>query len=286
MAGEGIALVSEWTLAVDIGTTSVVAAAGVRGGAGVVEFGAGRILSPAVFCGIGGSLVAGPSVPQLSASAPDRVVPSPKLALAEADAVTVAGAAVPLSQIYAAILEAVSGEAGRDRAPGRPSRLILTHPARWGDRELAMLRAAASAAGLPAPDLVFEPVAAACYLAAGQVMPGQSVAVLDVGGGSTDTAVLRRTDVGFTLAGATGGLARRAGDDLHAALRRAMYELLATITNAGLVPGQVAAVYVAGGAGRAPELAGLMRQILDTKPRLAASPKAATVLGALTRIRE
>ncbi|HYN96750.1 MAG TPA: Hsp70 family protein, partial [Pilimelia sp.] len=59
-----------------------------------------------------------------------------------------------------------------------------------------VLRAAARVAGLPHPLLVAEPVAAARYLTVAlgaAVPPGRAVAVYDLGGGTFDAAVVRRT---------------------------------------------------------------------------------------------
>ena len=197
-----------WALAVDIGETSVAAAVSEQGRTAVVAFPDGPTMSPAVFCPPGQAPIAGPlAAPQLAA-APERAVLAPKRALARGDTVTVAGEAVALAEVYAALLSAVTAQAARDRVPAVPPRLVLTFPAAPGSRELDVLLAAARSAGLPAPDLVPELVAAAWCLAADSA-PGQLVAVLDTGGSRIDTAVLRRTADGFKFAGQPGTLAGR-----------------------------------------------------------------------------
>jgi outer membrane protein assembly factor BamB len=85
---------------------------------------------------------------------------------------------------------------------------------RWGERRLDALVQAATNAGLPAPRLVAEPVAAAIYYADDRVAPGAHVAVYDLGGGTFDVAVLRRTDDGFALAGQPGGNPDLGGEQL------------------------------------------------------------------------
>ena len=270
-----------WTLAVDVGAVWVVAAVRDEGRAEIVEFEGGLALPPVVFFGADQPPLAGQPAADRSASAPDRAVPSPRRALAAADTVTLAGTVVPLSQAYAAILGVVGRDALRGRVPAVPVRLVFTHPARWGNRELAVLSKAAANAALPVPDFVAEPVAAACHLAA-DTAPGQYVAVLDADTDSVDTAVLRRTREGFTLAGAPGGQAWAAGDDPGVVLRQGAYELLATITNAGLAPGRLAAVHVVGEASLAHRAADLIVQILGTESRVAPNPRTAVILGALS----
>src|SRR5262249_36141575 len=78
----------------------------------------------------------------------------------------------------------------------------LTHPARWGVRRRGLLVAGARLAGLGAPRLIPEPVAAASYFTAvlGSAVPvGRSLGIYDLGGGTFDAAVVRRTPAGFDV---------------------------------------------------------------------------------------
>ena len=196
------------------------------------------------------------------------------------DMVTAGGRTVPLAQVYATILTVVARDAAQRREPASPSRLILTVPAGSAGREFAALHAAAQEAGLPVPEFVAKPLAAACYLAA-DTSPGQCVAILDVGGGSIGAAVLRRTQDGFEFAGEPGGLARVTDDEPALTLRQGTYELLATIAAAGLTPSQLTAIHVTGEASQTLQATDLITQILSTKPHLAPNSQAAAVLGAL-----
>nr|BFF26195.1 hypothetical protein GCM10025732_41600 [Glycomyces mayteni] len=61
---------------------------------------------------------------------------------------------------------------------------------------------AARLAGLPAPQLIPEPVAAASYFTSvlgTAVPPGRSLAIYDLGGGTFDATVVRRTQTGFEV---------------------------------------------------------------------------------------
>ena len=272
---------AEWTLAVDIGTTSVTAAVSDGGRTEVLEFDGKWAIPPAVFFPEIGPPSAGRLAAEKALEEPGRVVLSPKQALAEADEVVVAGHDVPPAKLYAAILAEVSRSASYGREPDAPSRLILTIPAGPSGREIARVsRAAAREAGLPVPEFVTEPTAAACRLAA-DARPGQVVAILDAGGGSIDAAVLHRTASGFGLAGPPGTVARTTGDNPDVAVRQGVYELLATIASAGLVPSQLSAIHVTGLASRLPATASLIGEILGVTPRLAPNPATANVVGAL-----
>jgi hypothetical protein len=272
-----------WALAVDMGATSVAAAVRERARIEVVKFAGRETLPPTVFCPDGRPPLAGLPIAERAVSEPGRAVLSPKRALSDSDMVSVGGAALPLAEIYAALLTAVLEEAARGRKRARPRRLILTYPADWEDRQLAVLCRAAYDAGLPAPALVAEPIAAAWELAADS-MPGQFVAILDVSGESIDAAVLRRTADGFELAGPPGSMTRPAGDAAETTLPEGADELLAAIAGAGLTPDQLAAIHLTGDGSRARSIADVITQTLNIRPQMASSPESVMVRGAAAAV--
>src|ERR1700684_3010469 len=129
MTGKGLHVMSWWTLAIDIGTTSVPAAVRDRAGIETVEFAGRQTLPPAVFCPAGEPPLAGLPAAGRAAAQPRRAVLSPKRALADGDAVTVGGTAIPLTEVYAVLLAEVAREAARGRTAARPRRLVLAYPA-------------------------------------------------------------------------------------------------------------------------------------------------------------
>jgi actin-like ATPase involved in cell morphogenesis len=96
--------------------------------------------------------------------------------------------------------------------------VVITHPVRWAQPLLDRLREAADLAGIHRrlQVLVSEPEAAAWFYA--PPVAGQVVAVFDLGGGTLDTAVLKATDDGFSVAGQPGGDAELGGEDFDEAL--------------------------------------------------------------------
>jgi actin-like ATPase involved in cell morphogenesis len=109
-----------------------------------------------------------------------------------------------------------------ERRGAPPDHVVLTHPASWGPYKLDVLTGAARLAGIDAPtgvSLLSEPEAAAVHHASvAPLARGATVAVYDLGGGTFDAAVLRRTVGGFALLGRPEGIERFGGTDIDAAV--------------------------------------------------------------------
>jgi Ethanolamine utilization protein EutJ (predicted chaperonin) len=165
-----------------------------------------------------GQLLTGRDAARNAQSDPGRSEPNPKLRVDDGT-VLLGDAELPVHALIAAVLRRVHDEAVRHA--GVPvGRTVLTYPASWATHRREVLLRAAEAAGLPGVTLVPEPVAAAAFhaRASGQPLPaGAAIAVYDLGGGTFDVTVLRRTDVGWAIV-ATAGLDDVGGIDLDAAL--------------------------------------------------------------------
>jgi hypothetical protein len=147
-----------------------------------------------------------------------------------------------VSELIAAVLEHVL-VAVRGVGDGPPAELRLTHPADWevATSRLGVLRAAAELAlkragweGVPIK-LMPEPVAAAIAVADQHAVPaGACIAVYDLGGGTFDAAVVRRTMSGFEVLGAAEGMVcgGEAFDDL---LLEKLHDALTGVENAELL---------------------------------------------------
>jgi len=213
--------VRDWTLAVDFGTSFTTAAMFHDGVVEVLDIEKRRYLPSTVSAGDEGELLTGIAAEQLAAQRPDRAERLPKRALVAGDSVLLGGRAVTSVDLVAAVLRRVYTEALGHHRGVAPARLVLTHPAAWPAHEQALLLKAAQAAGLGPVDLVPEPVAAAVHytrVRADEIPVGGHVAVYDLGGGTFDTAVVRRTRDGFVLAGPPGGDPHLGGEDFDEAL--------------------------------------------------------------------
>src|SRR5690606_39143751 len=107
-----------------------------------------------------------------------------------------------------------------EREGESPTRLCVSHPANWGPYKKDLLQQAVRMAEVDVEvTLTSEPEAAAvCYAHQQRVEPGAVVAVYDLGGGTFDAAVLRKTGTGFEILGEPEGVERLGGIDFDAAV--------------------------------------------------------------------
>ena len=205
-------------LAVDLGTSTTIAMLQWPDGrVRPLLFDGSPLLASAVLLGQDGRLQTGRDATYLARGNPERLEPNPKRRVDEG-VVLLGDGVVPVGDLLAAVLGRVATEAGR--VAGRIGQLILTHPAAWGSRRIALLTDAAQRAGLPQPRLVGEPVAAATYFAhtMGPALPlGSLVLVYDLGAGTCDLTLLRRQPQGFDIV-ASDGLNDVGGLDIDAAI--------------------------------------------------------------------
>lgn len=208
------------TVAIDIGTCWAAAAVAEDARSEAAEVGtAFRI--PSVVCrGADGVLVTGTAALERAVVAPELTEWMPKRALVNSGTMVRLGATdVSVIDLVTAVLGQAAREAGWKAGAQGPAAVVLTHPARWGDSERALLAEAARRAGLPGqPRLVPEPVAAAAFYVERSMPVGAYVAVFDWGGATLGATVLRRTRGGFAMVGPPGGVSELGGDDLDAAL--------------------------------------------------------------------
>lgn len=202
-----------WRLAIDFGTSSTSAAM-ARGA--LVEpvpvEGLPSILSNVFWHEPTHRLLLGEAADNAAAAAPWCFEPYPKRRLGD-EFMRLGDERVRVTDAVGAILRRVADEATLLRGGERPGEVRLTHPVRWGATRKTKLCEAATTAGLPAAEMVPEPVAAATHYAAEALTSGQYVAVYDLGGGTLDTVVLCRTDDDFVVVGQPGGREDLGGED-------------------------------------------------------------------------
>ncbi|GAA1694460.1 hypothetical protein GCM10009765_49660 [Fodinicola feengrottensis] len=188
-------------LGVDFGTSNTVAM--LRTADGRVRpllFDGSPLLPSAVYLGVDGKILVGRDAERNARVDPGRFEPNPKRRV---DDVTVllGESEIEVPRLAAAVLEQIVTEVRR-QIGGMPDQVRMTHPAQWGERRRGMLVQAAQLAGLPRPQLIPEPVAAASYFTAvlGTSVPaGRALAIYDLGGGTFDATVVRRTQHGFEV---------------------------------------------------------------------------------------
>jgi molecular chaperone DnaK len=194
-----LAVVPDAALGIDYGTSNTVAV--LRHADGKVRpllFDSSPLLPSAVFLTDTGRLLVGQAADRSARLDPARYEGHPKRRIDDLD-VFLGDRALPVTSLVAAVLLRVREEA--ERAAGGPvGSATLTYPANWGSARRQVLLDACAQAGLPAPALVPEPVAAATYFASvlgHQAAAGQCFVVYDLGAGTFDASVVQRTADGF-----------------------------------------------------------------------------------------
>ncbi|WP_156758293.1 Hsp70 family protein [Actinokineospora pegani] len=207
-------------LSVDLGTSNTVAVLSAHGRPPrVVEVDGSATMPSAVFAEEDGSIVVGRDAERRARLDPSRFEPNPKRRIDEGT-LLLGDTVVPVSEALAAVLKRVADETSRQLGGAAPDEVRLTHPAQWGPVRRNVLLSAARLAGLgSALVLVPEPVAAAAHFASlgHTLLPGQALAVYDLGAGTFDVAVVAATQSGFAVLD-EGGLPDLGGMDVDQTL--------------------------------------------------------------------
>ncbi len=167
------------------------------------------------------SILVGDAAERRAVVEPDRVAREFKRRFGDPAPLIVGGSPYGADLLTARLLRWIVDRVA-EREGGLPDGIALTHPANWGSYKLDLLHQAVRRADL-AEDTpwatISEPQAAATWYARYErVEPGTVVAVYDLGGGTFDAAVLRRTADGFDLLGQPEGIERLGGIDFDAAV--------------------------------------------------------------------
>jgi molecular chaperone DnaK len=189
-------------LGIDLGTSFTRAAIGSSGRSRMLPLGGGSILLPSVVrVQHDGTLIA--CEPEGGNDDPFRTGRNFKHRLGESTPLNLGGQPQTAVSLLAATLTSVIDTVTATE-DGPPDRVVLTHPAVWDPGLLEEFAKVPRWAGLD-PDkvtLITEPEAAARHFAArGQLSKGDVAAVVDLGGGSFDSSVIRMTSTGTEILG-------------------------------------------------------------------------------------
>lgn len=220
-----------YVLAIDVGT-SFTAAAVVRFHQGVTPVPEslplglrGSAVPSVVYYPEEGPILVGEAAERRGLDSPGRVVREFKRRVGDAVPISVGTLSLPPEDVFATMARwVVDRAAEREGAP--PSEIILTHPAAWGSHRTSVISDALAAKGLGNVTLLTEPEAAALHYASQvRVEDGSTIAVYDLGGGTFDTAVLRKAGTNhFELLGRPEGIENLGGADFDAAVFRYVAE--------------------------------------------------------------
>ncbi|HEV7651943.1 MAG TPA: Hsp70 family protein [Actinophytocola sp.] len=209
-----------YALGIDLGTTFTAAAVWRDGRAQIVSLGGrGAAIPSVVLLREDETFLTGEAANRRGLTEPSRVAREFKRRIGDTTPILLAGTPNSAESLTSHLLRAVVSEVVT-REGGPPSSVCVSHPANWGPYKIDLLRQAVRMADLPAQvTFATEPEAAAVNYAQEQRLGvGAVVAVYDLGGGTFDAAVLRRTATGFAILGEPEGIERLGGIDFDAAV--------------------------------------------------------------------
>lgn len=215
MAADGTA----YDLGIDLGTTYVAAGILEQGRPEMITLGDRAPVLPSVlYFRDNGEVLTGEAASRRGLSDPTRVVREFKRRVGDTTPIVVGQTPYSVDVLMAKLLRVVH-DAVVERQGAEPQSIVVTHPANWGPYKIDVLEQAVRLADIGDATTLTEPVAAAIhYAAAERLEPGQTVAVYDLGGGTFDAAVLRKTDDAFTVLGEVEGIERLGGIDFDEAV--------------------------------------------------------------------
>jgi actin-like ATPase involved in cell morphogenesis len=209
-----------YALGIDLGTTYTAAAVWRDGHVEIASLGSRSAAIPSVvLLREDETVLTGEIAGRRGLSEPHRVAREFKRRLGDPTPILLGGVPYSAESLMARMLRAVVDEV-TSREGGEPTRICVSHPANWGPYKIDLMYQVIRLAGIEQPvQLVTEPQAAAVFYARQQRLePGATVAVYDLGGGTFDAAVLRKTVGGFELIGKPEGIERLGGVDFDAAV--------------------------------------------------------------------
>jgi molecular chaperone DnaK len=208
-----------YALGIDLGTTYTAAAVWREGRAEIVSLGDRTAAIPSVvLLREDETFLTGEAANRRGLTEPSRVAREFKRRIGDTTPIMLGGTPHSAESLTSRLLRAVVEEVVK-REGGPPAQVCVSHPANWGPYKTDLLGQAVRMADLPSVRFITEPEAAATHYALEQRLGvGAVVAVYDLGGGTFDAAVLRRTANGFTILGKPEGIERLGGIDFDAAV--------------------------------------------------------------------
>ncbi|HET6953291.1 MAG TPA: Hsp70 family protein [Acidimicrobiales bacterium] len=228
MAQSGRDRIVAYFLGVDIGTTYTAAAVWRDGRNDVANLGnRSQSIPSVVLLRDDGTMLVGEAADRRAATEPHRVAREFKRRLGDPTPIILGGTPYSADALIARLLRAVVDKVAEVEG-GPPDRVAVSHPANWGSYKLDLLRQSIRLADLDHVVTLSEPEAAAIHYAAqARLAPGSVIAVYDLGGGTFDVAVLRKTEAGWAILGEPEGIERLGGVDFDSAVFHHVTEAVA-----------------------------------------------------------
>lgn len=210
-----------YQLGVDLGTTYTAAAIARDGDIDIVHLGTRSASVPSiVFLKEDETILVGEAAQRRGITEGHRVAREFKRRIGDTTPIILGSTPYSAEALMARLLRWVVDEV-TTREGGAPESVTVTHPANWGNYKKDLLGQAIRLADIASATLITEPEAAALHYASqARVETGQVIAVYDLGGGTFDAAILRKTADGFEPLGTPEGIERLGGIDFDEAVFR------------------------------------------------------------------
>ncbi len=208
-----------YSLGIDLGTTFTSAAIHERDRSSIVELSDRSSTIPSVvFLADDGTYYIGDAATRRTLMDPARAASQFKRRFGDTAPLMLGGTPLSADQLSAHLLRSVVDQVTQ-RQGRAPEHIAVTHPAGWGGYKLELLDQTIRAAGLSGATVITEPEAAVLHYAGLERIPPEAVvAVFDLGGGTFDAAVIRKTRSGTEFLGRPDGIERLGGIDFDAAI--------------------------------------------------------------------
>jgi len=208
-----------YSLGIDLGTTFTSAAVHEGDRSSIVELSDRSSTIPSVvFLADDGTYYVGDAATRRTMMDPARAASQFKRRFGDTAPLLLGGTPLSADQLSAHLLRSVVDQVTQ-RHGRPPEHVAVTHPAGWGGYKLELLDQTIRAAGLTGATVITEPEAAVLHYAGLERIPTEAiVAVFDLGGGTFDAAVIRKTESGTEFLGQPDGIERLGGIDFDAAI--------------------------------------------------------------------
>lgn len=211
-----------YALGLDLGTTS--SAAAINDGSTVrmlsVDHSA-AVIPSVVHLDAEGEILVGTAAERRAISDPGGVAREFKRRFGDPQPLILSGTPVAANDLMVEVASALVAIATQQLGEA-PESLVVCHPANWGSYKLGLLSDTLNNSALPPHTLISEPEAAAIHYASQErVGDGEVIAVYDLGGGTFDAVVLRKTTSdasGWQVLGEPRGIERLGGIDFDLAV--------------------------------------------------------------------
>jgi molecular chaperone DnaK len=208
-----------YDLGIDLGTTYTAAAIRRNGRVEIATLGNRAAAVPSVvFLKEDETILTGEAANRRALAEPDRVAREFKRRVGDPTPLMLGGTPYSAQSLMAKLLHWVMG-AVAEREGGSAEHVAVSHPANWGPYKKGLLEEALRLADLHDVTTLTEPEAAATYYASTERLePGAIIAVYDLGGGTFDAAILKKTETGFEILGTPEGIEHMGGIDFDQAV--------------------------------------------------------------------